>query len=863
MTLQDLMMLYGVTLGKRRTAKQKYLFAQQLNESLPPLGWPVRVQQREGRFSKIENLIAGDLANAKVVIAVPFDTPAKALRPQKYYPFHPDKNVQQRGRDLALQCVLELLCFGAACLMFWSGRGTGAMLPRTLAALLLAGVGVWLLLPHASPCNFSRCSGAVATAVKLAEDLSGEENIAFAFCDHAVDNYDGFRLLAQEMPTAATVLLLDNLTSGPAVALAHGEYRKEAAEQLCSLLPEDKVYDRIQVANLEVADDNVTSYFVDALTDQVIQTLIDEKGYTETQAYKALYSGGLTIYSTQDSNLQKICDEEVNNEANYGANPEYSFSYRLTIQKKDGTYKNYSEQTMLSYYQANDKNYNIHFASKEAAEAAIEKYKNEMLEDGDTIPEGGETVSYTLQPQAAMTLIDQSTGEVKALVGGRGEKTASKTLNRATSTARQPGSTYKVLAAYAPALDSAGMTLATVQDDAPYSYENGTSLRNYDNNYRGFTTLREAITNSINVVTVKTLTEIGTQVGFDYLDDFGFTTIVPEDNTQSLCLGGLTKGVYNLELTAAYATIANGGTYTKPRFFTKILDHDGNVLIDNTPQTHTVLKDTTAWLITSAMKDVMTQGTGVAANISNMPVAGKSGTTTKNRDSLFAGFSPYYTCVVWGGYDDNSPLKSTRYTKNVWKAVMQRVNEGLEYRDFEKPEGIETATVCKKSGKLAVAGICDCDPRGNQVYTEYFASGTVPTEICDHHVRATICTASMKIANEFCPEETKQTNIYIIGGSANSGDGPYLLSDELANSTCDVHNASTNTTDALENIGGFLDKNEKKDKKDKKDNTNDNDNPNDDNKNPDNNNNPDTPSDDNKNDDDSNNDFENPSEKGE
>ena len=131
MTLQDLMMLYGVTLGKRRTAKQKYLFAQQLNESLPPLGWPVRVQQREGRFSKIENLIAGDLANAKVVIAVPFDTPAKALRPQKYYPFHPDKNVQQRGRDLALQCVLELLCFGAACLMFWSGRGTGAMLPRS------------------------------------------------------------------------------------------------------------------------------------------------------------------------------------------------------------------------------------------------------------------------------------------------------------------------------------------------------------------------------------------------------------------------------------------------------------------------------------------------------------------------------------------------------------------------------------------------------------------------------------------------------------------------------------------------------------------------------------------------------------
>lgn len=584
----------------------------------------------------------------------------------------------------------------------------------------------------------------------------------------------------------------------------------------------DDVYDRIQVANLEVADDNVASYFVDALTDDVLQALIDEKGYTETQAYKALYSGGLTICSTQDSDLQNICDEEVNNAANYSGNPEYSFSYRLTIQKEDGTYKNYSEQTMLSYYQSKNRSYDIDFTSQEEAAAAIAQYKNEMMEEGDTIPEGGETISYTLQPQAALTLMDQSTGEVKALVGGRGEKTASKTLNRATSTPRQPGSTFKVIAAYAPALDSAGMTLATVQDDAPYSYANGTSLRNYNSRYLGFTTIREAITTSINVVTVKTLTEIGTQVGYDYLEDFGFTTIVPEDNTQSLCLGGLTKGVYNLELTAAYATIANNGTYTKPRFFTKILDHDGNVLIDNTPQTHTVLKDTTAWLLTSAMKDVMTSGTGVAANISNMPVAGKSGTTTKDRDSLFAGFSPYYTCVVWGGYDDNTPLSSTRYTKNIWKAVMQRANEGLEYQDFEKPSGIVTATVCKKSGKLAVEGFCDSDPRGNQAYTEYFAAGTEPTEICDHHVQATICTISGKIANEFCPQENRQTNVYIIGGSPNSEDGPYLLSDELANSVCDVHTSTTNILDSLENIDGFLNDKDK-DKKKNNDKKNDSD----------------------------------------
>ncbi len=567
----------------------------------------------------------------------------------------------------------------------------------------------------------------------------------------------------------------------------------------------DDVYERIQIVNTEIANDNVTSYFVDALTEQAIQVLIDEKGYTETQAYKALYSGGLTIESTQDSSLQAICDEEVNNPNNYSGNPQYSFSYRLTVQKADGTLKNYSEQTMLSYYQAENKSYSINFASQEAADAAIEKYKNAVMEEGDTIPEGGETVSYTLQPQAALTLIDQSTGEVKALVGGRGEKTASKTLNRATSTPRQPGSTFKVIAAYAPALDSAGMTLATVQDDAPYQYANGTSLRNYDNNYRGFTTLREAITDSINVVTVKTLTEIGTSVGYDYVKNFGFKTIVDDDNNQALCLGGLTKGVYNIDLTAAYATIANGGTYTEPRFFNKILDHDGNVLVDySTPKTHTVLKESTAWLLTSAMQDVMTSGTGTAACIDNMPVAGKSGTTTKDRDSLFAGFTPYYTCVIWGGYDDNSPLKGTRYTKNIWKAVMQRANEGLEYKDFKQPSSIETAVVCKKSGKLAVEGICDSDPRGSQIYTEYFAQGTAPTEVCDHHVSATICTVSGKLANEYCPDATKSTSIYIIGGSPDSGDGPYLISDESSTSICDIHNASTNSIERLENISGVL-----------------------------------------------------------
>lgn len=550
----------------------------------------------------------------------------------------------------------------------------------------------------------------------------------------------------------------------------------------------DDVYDRIQVVNTVVEEESITSYFVDELTDQIIQDLIDFKGYTETQAYKALYNGGLTIYSTQDPAIQAICDEELNNPDNYPTAAKYSFSYRLTIEKRDGTFANYSEQTMLSYYQSANSNYSLNFTSVEEAQAAIDQYKSEIMDPGDKIVEAGETVTFTLQPEAALTVMNQETGEVAAIIGGRGDKTASKTLNRATDTTRQPGSTFKVLAAYAPALDSGGLTLASVQDDAPYSYENGTSLRNYDNSFRGFTTLREAITNSINIVTVKTLTEIGTSLGFSYLQDFGFTTLVDDDNNQALALGGITKGVTNLELTAAYATIANNGTYIKPRFYTKILDHDGNVLIDNTPQTHGVLKDSTAWLLTNAMEDVVTKGTGTAVNFGNMAIAGKTGTTTKNRDALFAGYTPYYTCVVWGGYDDNTPQDSgtTSYPKAIWRAVMSRIHENLEYKDFTMPENITTATICKKSGKLVVAGHCDSDPRGSMVRTEYFAEGSVPTEYCNRHVSVTICTESGMLATDFCPERTG--GIYISGGSPGTDDGPYLMSQSSGN-TCPLHTA--------------------------------------------------------------------------
>lgn len=361
---------------------------------------------------------------------------------------------------------------------------------------------------------------------------------------------------------------------------------------------------------------------------------------------------------------------------------------------------------MLSYYKKKNKsqNYSINFTSEEDCRAAIAQYEKDVLGKGDKLVENSEYIFITMQPQVAMTIMDQSTGEVQAIVGGRGNKAGNRTWNRATKTCRQPGSTFKIIACYAPALDAGGKTLASVQDDAPLTVGNKT-YNNYTHKFGGFTSIRKAITKSINIVTVKTLQDIGVDLGYEYAENFGFSTLTDTDRNLGISLGGLTQGVINLELTAAYAAIANQGEYNEPSFYTQVLDHDGNVLLDKTQtkEQHQVIKEDTAWLLTDAMKDVMTSGTGMRAYFgTGMAQAGKSGTTTLNRDALFAGFTPYYTCVVWGGYDDNSIQSATGYPKNLWKAVMKRIHADLKAKDFENlPElhrllSVQNPDFCRK-----------------------------------------------------------------------------------------------------------------------------------------------------------------------
>ena len=497
----------------------------------------------------------------------------------------------------------------------------------------------------------------------------------------------------------------------------------------------DDVYARIQTTNTASQADNTYSYFVDALAQQVIQDLKDQLGYTDTQAYNAVYSGGLSIYSTQNQTMQQICDEEANDDSNYPGLKEYGLDYALTVTRADGSTENYGSNNIKNYVKETyGKDQGLLYSSEDAARAMVEKWKATIAREGDTYDE---RITITPQPQSSITIMDQKTGQIKAMVGGRGEKASSLGLNRAyQGSKRQPGSTFKILAAYAPALDSCDKTLATTIDDEPYTLKNGQVLRNANKQYGGTTTLREGIKRSINVVAVKLSDEITQELGYEYCQKFGISTLVKnktingkvfDDSTsQTLALGGITEGVYNYEMCAAYATIANGGEYNKPTLYSKVVDHDGNVLLDGTGESHTVLKDSTAYLLTSAMEDVVNSGTGTACQLPNMPVAGKTGTTTSNKDLWFCGFTPYYTCAVWGGYDDNKECNSdTSFRFRLWKGIMSRIHENLEEKDFKVPSSVERKSICTITGKLAGSGCPSI--------TEYFAKDTLPAETCSGH----------------------------------------------------------------------------------------------------------------------------------
>lgn len=577
-------------------------------------------------------------------------------------------------------------------------------------------------------------------------------------------------------------------------------------EELSAALADD-VYSRIRTYDESYEENSVYSYYEDALIDQAIAALMEEKGYSSDQAYRAVYSGGLRIYSAQDQHIQQICDEEFLNPANFPEGTEFGIDYALSVADENSHVTHYGSDALKEYVCENlNPDFDLLCTSEEEALTYTDAFRKYILGGSEDVSEAetaksttdtgedfypltvlGERLSLSPQPQASVTIIDQKTGCVRAVVGGRGEKTASLTLNRATRTTRQPGSTFKILTAYAPALDSDGQTLATLYENEPYQYTNGTPVSNWDiTDYSGEATIREAITRSINVIAVKCITKITPQLGFDYARRFGISTLhesyetaegTSSDVIQPLALGGITQGVTNLELCNAYAVIANGGIYNTPKFFTKIVDRQGEVLFDYTASTSDtfaqtgntngsasaqVLQASTAFLLTDAMTDVVSSPSGTAygtIRAAGQPVAGKTGTTSNYKDIWFAGYTPYYTCCVWGGYDNNRDLPSGStyhsYNKILWSAIMNRIHADLPAAAFEQPDSVNQITLCKTTHLPAVPGVCP------ETYTEYFAAGTQLEEECPLHEPVTETepiSIYPEILDQLVPETESETD---------------------------------------------------------------------------------------------------------
>lgn len=524
----------------------------------------------------------------------------------------------------------------------------------------------------------------------------------------------------------------------------------------------DDPYSRIQEINDNMdTKETIYTWFEDACIDQVLSDLQEKLGYSREEAVNALYSGGLQIYMTQDTYLQSIVDKYYNDDSNF-TKTEYLLSWALTYKDKDGNEVNVDQNSMQSYYGTD--NCDLLYNDEEEAQEAVDYYKKNGLKVKKKNIIAETPLTLTVQAQSSFVLMEQKTGKVLAISGGRGKKIANRGFNRATDALRQPGSVFKPLAVFLPALDACGLTLASTKMDEPYTTPDGFEVFNTNaNSYQGLSSMRDAIVYSMNVITTKWLVEdVTPALGIKYLKDLGLSTIDEvNDNFAPLGLGGIYNGVSNLELTAAYAAIANGGVYTAPIFYSKILDQDGNVLIDNVPEKRTVMRDSTAWLLTSALEDVVKKGTGTPARLSNsgIAVAGKTGTTNEYKDLWFVGFTPYYTAGVWLGYDNSISMRGRinyNYNehKTLWKNIMNEVLEGKEDAEFEMPDTVVKATVCSKSGKLASSGCREV--------TEYFAKSEVPTDYCEDHtwIPVNICSECGLRATSQTPEEYVYTDYF-------------------------------------------------------------------------------------------------------
>lgn len=438
---------------------------------------------------------------------------------------------------------------------------------------------------------------------------------------------------------------------------------------------------------------SIYSYHTDATIAKVIDDVAESKNISKALATTYVYSSGLTIYSTQNTELQNQMNE---------------------VMLDNG-----------------------------------EKYMKDSKKGTD---ENGNQITS----QAAMTIIDNETGYVVGLIGGLGEKTASRGLNRATQSPRQTGSSIKPLTSLVPGINEGYITPATIYNDCATEFPGNYNPKDY-NAFKGLVTIRSATMSSQNIPFIKVVSELSPEKAKDYLKRMGVTTINDEkDGLASLAIGGFTNGITTLEMAAAYETIENNGVYRTPLLYTKVTDLNGNVILQPEQKSEEVFSVQTAYVIKDILKSVVQSGTATYCKISGMDVAAKTGSTNNYYDKWLCGFTNYFTASTWFGYDENEEIKGeTNWAGQIWSAVMKKVHDGLDGSRFDRPDGIVSATICKDSGKRATE-------KCSNTYSEIFVEGTVP-DWCDAHANsAQICDDTGLLANEYCPHVSTQYFSYTV-----------------------------------------------------------------------------------------------------
>lgn len=618
---------------------------------------------------------------------------------------------------------------------------------------------------------------------------------------------------------------------------------------------------------------DVSNYFADYVITQVIQDLQDQLGYDHQKAQQMVYNGGLQIYTTMDSQAQSVIEKEYKKDDNFPQPIGYSKDSKGNIRSKSGgtllyAYSNYIEsdgtfKLRSSEYQWNDDGSLTIFAGKRLAiynttvggktDYSVELKSMYSIKNGKfySIPGGyinipqpyksrdkdnnlvvsaqffkdypdffekdGKKLSTkdfslrqkVIQPQSAMTIVDNKTGAIKAMIGGR--KTTGRMLfNRATAT-RQPGSSIKPVAVYAPALqrsfdlqaagetfplvdngfDQQGtnlwgdyITTASIVDDEPTRINGKYWPVNSYRSYRGLYTFRTALQQSVNVCAVKILAQVGVDYAFDIAERFGLTTLVKKGdsndlNLAALGMGGLTKGVSTLEMASAYSVFVNDGKLKSSTCYTKVTNKAGDMILEPQTTESDVLDAGVAWIMRNVLQTVVSEGIGSYARVSGANVGGKTGTTSDSYDIWFDGFTANYSASIWIGTDVNIKLSSmSPKAATLWGKIMGQIDGAKGGTYSKRPGNVVSAAIDTKSGMLAVEG-------GSATRTEYFTSGTQPKEGGTLKQTVAICDESGELATPSCGSTYSETGIM----------RPYIpnkkvrdYANELPHYYCHLHN---------------------------------------------------------------------------